>query len=313
MQAGTQPDALRAALAVDMAVRPRRANGLRLVARVAGKVVLGLFGAAALEDACVEALLRCPNAGRQAPSLASGERAIAVGPPPAVLCVEVAGAAQARGTIFVLHGIRDAKESVLGWARMLAASGHRAVLVDLRGHGRSTGELLSYGVQESRDLVQVLDALESEGIALGPVGVMGHSYGAATAIQWAGRDRRVGAVIAVASFASLREIVRGYWGIHLPESLVERALGRAAICGGFQPDEASPVAAIQRTDAPVLLVHGRADWQVPAWHSERIRAARPRSTELVLVEGASHCGVAGARRTRLAERATSWFGRHLRW
>jgi pimeloyl-ACP methyl ester carboxylesterase len=296
-----------------MAVRPRRADGLRLAARVAGKVALGFFGAAHWEDACVEALLRTPNAGRQARPLAAGERGIAVGPPSAVLCVDVTGAVEPRGTVFVLHGIRDAKESVRSWAQMLAACGHRAVLVDLRGHGRSTGDLLSYGVQESRDLVQVVDVLEAEGAVEGPIGVMGHSYGAATAIQWAARDARVGAVIAVASFAGLRDIVTCYSGIRLPESLVERALSRAAVRGEFDPDEASPATAIRRTDAAVLLVHGRADRQVPAWHSERIRAARPKGTELVLVDGAGHCGVAGSRRTQLAERAVRWFGQHLRW
>jgi pimeloyl-ACP methyl ester carboxylesterase len=312
MQAPVPPDRLRAALAADMAVRPRRGDELRLAARVAGKVVLGLFGITALEEVCVEAMLRCPNAGKPPGPLAPGERAIVVGPPFAVLCVEVEGADPSRGTIFVLHGIRDAKESVLAWARMLAACGYRAVLVDLRGHGRSTGELLSYGIQESRDLVQVLDALEKERAIDGPVGVMGHSYGAATAIQWAARDARVGAVVAVASFAGLREVVAGYGGIHLPASLIERALSRVVIRGGFHPDEASPASAIRRTDAAVLLVHGRADRQVPAWHSERIRAARPDGTELVLVDGVGHVEVAGARRTRLAERATRWFGQHLR-
>jgi pimeloyl-ACP methyl ester carboxylesterase len=211
-----------------------------------------------------------------------------------------------------LHGIRDSKESLLGWADNLAASGYRVVLVDLRGHGRSTGEFLSYGVQESRDLVQVLDILYREGLALGPIGAMGHSYGAATAIQWAARDARVRAVVAVAPFASLRDVVQGYMRVALPRGLVERALARAKVRGAFDTDEACPADAISRTEAAVLLVHGRADRQVPAWHSERIQTMRPQRTELVLVEGAGHNDVAGAPRTRLAERAATWFAAHLR-
>jgi pimeloyl-ACP methyl ester carboxylesterase len=298
--------------AADMAVRPSRVAGVRLAARVAGKAALALVGAGTLEDAAAEALLRSPNAGRQARKPVAGERAIAVGPPSAVLSLAIAGTATSLGTLFLLHGIRDSKESLLGWARRLAASGYRVVLVDLRGHGHSTGDFLSYGVQESRDLVQVLDALDREGLAQGPIGAMAHSYGAATAIQWAARDARVRAIVAVAPFASLREVVNSYTRIGFPGWLVERALARASVRGAFDTNEASPADALSRTDAAVLLVHGRADRQVPAWHSERIQAARPERTELVLVDGAGHDDVAGAPRTRLAERAAMWFAAHLR-
>lgn len=311
MQTATRPTAPQAPPAVDMTVHPNHVAGLRLAARVAGKVALGLLGAGTLEDAGAEALLRAPNAGKRTLPLAPGERGVVVGPPAAVLSVAIDGAVAPRGTIFVLHGIRDVKESLLGWARMLGASGYRAVLVDLRGHGRSTGDFLTYGVQESRDLVQVLDALDGERRPPGPIGVMGHSYGAATAIQWAARDARVNAIVAVAPFASLPEVVRGYARIPLPDSFVRRTLARAAVQGGFDPADASPAAAIARTRAAVLLVHGRDDIQIPAWHSERIWAARPEGTELLLVAGKGHTGVAGAPRTRLAERAVKWFGQHL--
>jgi pimeloyl-ACP methyl ester carboxylesterase len=295
-----------------MTVRPSRAAGVRLAAYVAGKMALALVGAGTFEDAVVEALLRSPNAGRRAMEPAAGERMIAVGPPSALISLAIIGTATSLGTVFVLHGIRDSKESLLSWARNLEASGYRVVLVDLRGHGRSTGDFLSYGVQESHDLVQVLDALDREGLAPGPIGAMGHSYGAATAIQWAARDSRVRAVVAVAPFASLREVVQGYARIALPGWLVERALARARVRGAFDTDEASPARAMSRTEAAILLVHGRADRQVPAWHSERLQATRPQRTELVLVDGAGHNDVAGSPRTRLAERAATWFAAYLR-
>ncbi len=300
-----------ASATADMALRPSRAAGVRLAVHVAGKLARALVGAGSLDDALADALLRSPNAGRGVRPPAAGERAIAVGPPPARLSLVSTGAASP-ATVFLLHGIRDSKDSLIGWGRHVEACGYGVVRLDLRGHGASTGDVLSYGVQEARDLVQVLDALDREGLVRGPVGVMGHSYGAATAIQWAARDPRVRAVVAVAPFASLRDVVRGYARVALPDPLVERALACAGARGAFDVDEASPARAIARTDAAVLLVHGRADTQVPAWHSERIQAARAERTELVLVEGAGHGGVAGARRTRLAERAAAWFAAHLR-
>jgi pimeloyl-ACP methyl ester carboxylesterase len=193
---------------------------------------------------------------------------------------------------------------------MLAAAGFRAVLVDLRGHGRSTGDWLSYGVVESRDLAQTLDALEARGLRVGSVGVMGLSYGAAIAIQWAGIDARVRAVVAVAPFASLRDVVPGYAPALLPSSFVSGAIDMAGREGGFDPDDASPVLAIGRTQAPVLLIHGEDDRRIPAWHSKLIFAARAEHTEVLLLPGVGHGAIADD--SIVGERAPAWFALHLR-
>ena len=306
----------------DMTLRPSRREGARLAAAVAGKLALGLLGVVPLAEVGAEALVRSPNAGRAPPPARDGELRVEVGPPRAVLSIELVDPPAARATVFVLHGIRDSKESMRGWGRMLAARGYRAVLVDLRGHGRSTGDALTYGVHDARDLAGALDALEARRLLVGPVGVMGNSYGAATAVQWAGRDERVRAVVAVAPFASLRAVVAGYLPVRLPAPLVSRAIELAGARAGFDPDEASPEEAAGRARAAVLLVHGLADARIPAWHSERIlaaaRARRPphpaaasAHAELVLVEGAGHDSVAGAPAARLAERAAAWFAAHL--
>lgn len=115
-----------------------------------------------------------------------------------------------RGTIVLLHGFWVAREAVLHWGLRLAEAGYRTVLVDLRGHGASTGPWATFGALEVGDLMQVLDALEREGLAEGAVGVLGVSYGAAVALQWAGRDPRVRAVVALESFADARLAVRQY-------------------------------------------------------------------------------------------------------
>jgi pimeloyl-ACP methyl ester carboxylesterase len=214
-----------------------------------------------------------------------------------------------RGTVFLLHGIRSDKTRMRAWGQMLAEAGFRAVLVDLRGHGRSTGDWLSYGVVESRDLVQALDALEARGLRVGSVGVMGISYGAATAIEWAGKDPRISAVVAVAPFASLRAVVPGYAPLPLPEAFVNGAIDMAGRQGGFDPDDASPVLAIAHTRARVLLIHGEDDGRIPPWHSERIFAAGKDHAELVLVPGAGHQSIADD--PVVSARAPEWFTRCL--
>jgi pimeloyl-ACP methyl ester carboxylesterase len=202
-----------------------------------------------------------------------------------------------KGTVFVLHGIGDRKDKVpyLLWARVLAQAGYRAVLVDLRGHGRSTGRYMSYGVHESRDMAQLLDAFEEQGLVYGPVGVWGISYGGACAIQWAAIDPRVRAVVAFEPFCTLRDAVRdfapvvlGGWSFLAQPPLLRAVTNGAAALAGFDPDDASPLRAITRTRAPVLLVHGTEDRHLPPRHSRRLHDAAPDHSELYLVEGDSH-------------------------
>jgi len=224
----------------------------------------------------------------------------AVGPPAATLSVrwDEARPGPPHATVLVLHGIHDRKESMLGWANRLVAAGYRVFRVDSRGHGHSSGDWLTYGVQESRDLSRLLDALDTCGLIVGPVGVMGVSYGAATAIEWAAIEPRVKAVVAVAPFASLREVVPLYFRRMFPRAsrlvpswLLNAVIARAGRLGGFDPDQASPRAAITRTHAPILLIHGRADRHIPLAHSEALHAAAPARSELVAIDGEDHLSI----------------------
>jgi dipeptidyl aminopeptidase/acylaminoacyl peptidase len=236
---------------------------------------------------------------------------VSVGPPSASLSIDIVDTAEPRGTVFVLHGIRAGKQWLRGWATMLAEAGFRAVLVDLRGHGRSTGDWMTYGVVEARDLSQVLDALEAKGLARGRVGAMGTSYGAAIAIEWAGIDPRVAAVVAVAAFSSLRAVLPGYTPVPLPSAFVDGSLARAGARAGFDPDLASPLAAIAETRAPVLLFHGREDERIPFSHSEHLAEAAGDRAELVLVPRAAHESIMNDADGSIRTRAPAWFAKYL--
>jgi alpha-beta hydrolase superfamily lysophospholipase len=151
-------------------------------------------------------------------------------------------------------------------------------------------------------------AQEARGLRAGRVGALGISYGAATAIEWAGRDARVDRVVAIAPFASLAEVVPGYAPVPVPQLFATQALALAGELGGFDPAEASPRSAIARTTARVLLFHGTADERIPARHSEELLAAGRDHAELVLVEGATHETIGDDPRGTLRSRALEWLG-----
>lgn len=105
-----------------------------------------------------------------------------------------------RGTIVLLHGYSATKETLLPWAVLLAERGYRCVLVDLRCHGHSSGDVFSFGKYETADMMQVLDALVDRHLCEPEVAVMGWSFGADLALFWGARDPRVKAIIAIAPY-----------------------------------------------------------------------------------------------------------------
>ena len=226
--------------------------------------------------------------------------------------------AEALGTVFVLHGVRSDKFWLRGLATQVALQGFRAVLPDLPGHGRSSGNWLTYGACEARELKALLDELTKQGRVSGDVGIVGLSYGAAVGLQFAAADPRVRAVVAIAPFSSLRDVVPGYVGCYLPvlgrlipASLVQSGIDQAGVLGNFDPDAASPLTAVARTQAQILLIHGAADAHIAAAQSSALQAAAPTHSELILVEGDDHFSIVGDRTKAIQTRGMPWLHRWL--
>lgn len=293
--------------------------GLVVVLVVAASATFGWWGA--------RAIVYAPNFGKTLdpaddPSAAELGAArmlrVAVRSPSASIAIYVIEpAGTPRGTLLVLHGVRDSARSMSGLGRKFAGESYRTVLVDLRGHGRSSGDWLTFGVVESRDLVQVIDALEGEGLLAGKLGVYGASYGGATAIQLAARDPRVAAVVAVAPFSTMREVVNAYAdkvapSIWLNAGSLRVAIARSGRLAHFDPDEADAVRAIGNTRAPVLLIHGRSDETIPSAQSERLHAAAPGHSEIILLDGIGHGLIFKDPTGEVLRQTLAWFGCHLR-
>ncbi|HVU62719.1 MAG TPA: alpha/beta fold hydrolase, partial [Phycisphaerales bacterium] len=267
-------------------------------------MVVGAIALAAMLGGCAavvgDLMIDAPNAGCTAAQLGQSSPGVLkfwgidrqfrveVGPPAASLLVWVIDpiaecgkpTAAPKGTIIVIHGYRDEMEWFTCKARALSRHGYRTVLFDLRGQGSSTGEHLTFGVQESKDVGSLIDALEKRGEIAGPIGVWGMSYGASTAIMSAARDPRIGAVVAVAPFESMRKIVPHFVRLLVPgygwcatDAELDRIVQERAAAAGLNPDDADMDRAAGAARAPLLLLHGAWDCMVPASHSEHIEAA----------------------------------------
>jgi pimeloyl-ACP methyl ester carboxylesterase len=174
-----------------------------------------------------------------------------------------------------------------------------------------------FGVVESRDLKQVLDQLEERGLIAGEVGVMGVSYGASVAIEWAAIDARIHAIVALEPFATLEDVSidaaplvlgRNRW--LYSDNDIRDALQKAGKMAGFNPADASPLAAMPKVRAPVLLFHSKDDEFIPFRHSVRLSDAGA-DTLLLPVEKQSHFMMWWYSRDMIALFARAWLNKYL--
>jgi pimeloyl-ACP methyl ester carboxylesterase len=99
--------------------------------------------------------------------------------------------------------------------------------------------------------------------------------------------------------------------VSVVEKTYQDSLDEARRIAHYDPDEADAVKAIQRTSAPVLIMHGMNDWVVPHEQSERLHAAALDHSELVLVPHLGHVTMWIDPGGHVAERARDWFDRWI--
>jgi uncharacterized protein len=177
--------------------------------------------------------------------------------------------------VVMLHGFGGSKAEVLGATPIFWRRGCDLLLYDARGHGESDRSLLSFGAHEREDLLRVVEWLAAKSdLPRSRIGLIGWSYGAATAIQAASEAGGDAAfVVADSSYSSMGDIARvqaekqyGSWA----EIFVPGALFVSAVRAGWDGTRPAPASAIENVRSPVLLVHSRQDNFTPVEHTELI-------------------------------------------
>jgi pimeloyl-ACP methyl ester carboxylesterase len=202
-----------------------------------------------------------------------------------------AWASAPRGTVVLLHGYGLAQFSMLPWALLLAQDGWRCVLVDLRGHGKSTGRRIYFGTKETADLSQLLDALARDNELATPVSVIGESYGAALALRWKTVEPRVQSVVAIAPYANLSNSVLNLCHVYagwLPKSFIRAGLKKLPDVLVVPASELDTTTVLMRKPVAALFVAGGDDKIAPTADVEQLRALALPQSEIIIVPDATH-------------------------
>lgn len=173
------------------------------------------------------------------------------------------------------NGIRDFS----GGLQIVLGSGFNAVLVDQRGHAKSRGKTITFGIKERRDAASWVRYVSERFGKDTPIFLIGISMGAATVLMTADMDLdgNVRGILADCPYCSPEEIIlRTAENMNVPVRLLKPCLsGAALLWGHFRLRETDPIRAVSKSKYPILIIHGEDDRFVPAEMSERIYKANP--------------------------------------
>jgi alpha-beta hydrolase superfamily lysophospholipase len=227
--------------------------------------------------------------------------------------------------VLLFHGVADNRVGVIGQSEFLLRAGYSVVMMDARAHGASEGPIATYGWLERNDTRAIIDALYVSmakpclvDLPCHPprhIFALGESMGAGIALQSAGADPRIEAVVAESSFANLREAAYDYAGLRKSPLLGKTLfapgtwtlLYRGEKLTGIPLTEVSPVKAVAARPFPVLLICDEKDEALPCRHTQMIYAAARGPKQFWSVPGAFHTAALGYQPEEFMRRVLSFF------
>lgn len=198
--------------------------------------------------------------------------------------------------VFVLcsHGYRcNGKDEFCLVAKHYHEKGFNILMVDHQAAGSSEGNLITFGYNESKDLVkwtQYLNETYGNNIKIILHGV---SMGCATATIASGDNNlpeNVKFTVADCGYTSMNEqfkaVLKSFGVPSFP--LVPLTEMWNIIVGKFRYNEVNPLEAVKNAKVPMLFIHGKEDTFVPTEMVYRLYDACSSEKDILVVDGAIH-------------------------
>jgi pimeloyl-ACP methyl ester carboxylesterase len=198
-----------------------------------------------------------------------------------------------KAVVIFLSGIHNPSVTTFfGHARMLLDEGYASILLEMRAHGESDGDVIALGFKEHRDTRAVVDYIRANPrYAETPIVVYGLSMGGAVAINSIGQIPDIDALISLSAYSAWDDLFLDNMGASGLVAAVQRPFVRlyTGIKYGWANHSINPKDEIQKLDGrPALLIHSRGDTQVPYANFERLVAHAPAHVETWVREGDLH-------------------------
>jgi pimeloyl-ACP methyl ester carboxylesterase len=217
--------------------------------------------------------------------------------------------------IIIAHGFYNNKDTFLFKGIVQALSKEYDVIVfDFRGHGKSSGRF-SWTALEQKDLQAVIAYAKENHYT--KIGVIGFSFGAATALIEASIHHNIDSLIAVSAPADSGRINYHFWEKDMWKDL-ELNLGIKGRGKGFRPGnpflkKIRPIDIVDKIlTTPVLFIHGENDERIPVSEGKKLYDAAGNPKEFWSVAGADHMESHGRNPRAYEAKVGEFFVKHLK-
>jgi len=193
------------------------------------------------------------------------------------------------GAVLLLHGVRSDRRQMLERSKVLYSRGYSVLLVDLPGHGESSGTRITFGFREAEGVKASLRFLERS-LPGEKIAVIGVSLGAVSFVL-AGISPAPNAVVLESMYPTIEEAVTDRLRIRLGELgavFAPLLLSQLPLRLGISLNQLRPIDHISSIAAPVLVAAGTEDRHTTLNETERLFTAATLPKELWLVKGAAH-------------------------
>jgi dipeptidyl aminopeptidase/acylaminoacyl peptidase len=219
--------------------------------------------------------------------------------------------------IILVHGLGSNRGELANEAELLVEHGFGALLINLRNHGTSQGEMTTLGYYEVRDVEAAFQYLLNRSeVNPDRIGLLGNSMGAIVVIRSAARIPEIGAIVAQSGLTSIEDNIgrsfKAMTGLpEFPFAPLVILIGERR--SGVAIDQVRPIEDVGKLQSQaILFVHGEADEIVPFQNSLRLYEAAQEPKELYIVRGAGHGGLLAADPARYESTVVGFFEEYLR-
>jgi pimeloyl-ACP methyl ester carboxylesterase len=220
-------------------------------------------------------------------------------------------------TLIFVHGLGSNREELLDQAKLLYDYGYSALLLDLRNHGQSQGEITSLGYQEVLDIEGAVDYLMNRPeVDRDRIGLVGHSMGGAVVIRAAARISQVKATIAESAFTSIEDNisqgVRQLTGLP-PFPFAPMVIWFGEREAGAKIQLVRPIDDLsQISPRAIMFIHGELDPLVDMSNSQRLYEAAKEPKALYLIPDAGHGGLMEAEPEEFENQVIAFLDRYFK-
>lgn len=192
-----------------------------------------------------------------------------------------------KAVIIYLSGIRQPSVTYFyGHAKWMQRNGYASFLLEVRGHGRSSGDRVCLGYEEVNDVQALVEYIRQQDRYTDvPIVIHGVSMGGAIAINAFGQIDEVAGLIAMSAYSSFEDVVtETMQQYHIPTFIcrIEKPLIRLSlrVVFGDKVNALEPIKQVGNIgDRPALFIASANDTEVLPDNMDRLLDAAPKHCE----------------------------------